>query len=358
MQTVGKFAPLKPVRYRASRWPLIVATIAAALCLGSGGAFAGDTDTLEAAAHREGEVTWYVASIDAQSAEAAGRAFAAKYGLKTNVVHGSSPAMFQRLTQDLSKDTGNADVFSSVDVGNFATLKSQGALMAYAPANARDLFPPFRKLDKDNTFHATIASLITIAYNSLEVTAEDAPQNWTDLLDPKWSGKIALAHPAFSGFAGAWAVQMNKLYGSSFFHKLEQLKPQVSRSPSDTVNLVASGERPIAVAPIAMILKDTDEGRRLAVQYPTDGSILVATPSAILKNAPHPNAAKLFVEFLLGPEFGNILVAARYEAMRADVKPLPGAKSAIDLKIIRPTMEDITKGVPEVAKIWRDAFRQ
>jgi iron(III) transport system substrate-binding protein len=336
----------------------ILAAALTALCLGSGGTALADTKALEEAARKEGEVTWYVANIDARNAEAAGRAFTAKSGLKVNVVRAPSQVVFQRLTQDLSQNARNADVFGSVDVGNFVTLKSQGALMAYKPENAAKLLPAFQGLDKDGMFHANLASVMIIAYNNEKVKPEEAPKNWTDLIDPKWSGKIALGHPAFSGFAGNWAAQMYKLYGKSFLERLEKQKPQVGRSLFDAVNLVSSGERLITASPIAPILENADKGKPLSVIYPADGAILVATPSAVLKNAPHPNAAKLFMEFLLGPEFGEILVKARYEAMRADVKPLPGAKSITEIKVIRPTIEETTKGIPQVAELWRDVFGQ
>jgi iron(III) transport system substrate-binding protein len=337
---------------------LLVPTILVAISLGSSSAALADMKALQDGARKEGEVTWYVASLDARNAEAAGRAFTAKYGPKVNVVRAPSQVMFQRLTQDITQKARNADVFSSVDVGNFVTLKGQGALMAYKPENATKLLDVFQGLDKDGMFQATIASVIIIAYNKDKVKADAAPKTWTDLTDAKWNGKIALGHPAFSGFAGNWAAQMNKLYGKAFFANLEKTKPQVGRSLFDAVNLVSSGERLLTASPIAPILENADKGKPLGVVYPSAGSILVATPSAILKNAPHPNAAKLFMEFLLGPEFGGILVKARYEAMRADVKPLPGAKSVTEIKIIRPTIEDATKGIPQVAEMWRDVFGQ
>jgi len=336
----------------------ILPAVLIALCLAGGGAALADTKALEEAARKEGEVTWYVASLDARNAELAGRTFAAKYGPKVNVVRAPSQVMFQRLTQDLSQNARNADVFSSVDVGNFVTLKGQGALLAYRPENAAKLLPAFQDLDKDGMFHANLASVMIIAYNKEKVKAEDVPKNWPDLLDPKWSGKIALGHPAFSGFAGNWAAQMHKLYGRSFLERLEKQKPQVGRSLFDAVNLVSSGERLLTASPIAPILENADKGRPLGVVYPADGAILVATPSAVVKTAPHPNAAKLFMEFLLGPEFGEILVKARYEAMRADVKPLPGARAVSEIKTIRPTIEETTKGIPQVAEIWRDVFGQ
>ena len=337
---------------------LILPVILTALCLGNGGAALAAMKALEEIARKEGEVTWYVASIDARTADAAGRAFTAKYGLKANVVQAPSQVMFQRLTQDLSQGARNADVFSSIDVGNFVKLKGQGALMVFKPENAAKLLPPFRDLDKDGAFHATIASVIVIAYNHEKVKADQAPRNWTDLLDEKWTSKIALVHPAFSGFAGNWAAQMNKLYGRPFFQRLKGQQPEISRSPFDAVSLVASGERLVTVSPMALVLAQADKGKPLAARYPADGSILVATPSAALKSAPHPNAAKLFMEFLLGPEFGAILVKARYEAMRADVKPLPGAKPLAEIKIIRPTIESSIKGIPNVAELWRDVFQQ
>lgn len=338
---------------------IVLVIVLMASCLGNGRATSAEVEAaLLEAARKEGQVTWYVASIDARNAEAAGQAFTAKHGLKVNVVRAPPQVMFQRLTQDLAQNARNADVFSSVNIGNFVVLKEQGALMAYKPENAAKLRPAFQGLDKDNAFHATTASVIGIGYNREKVKAEDAPRNWTDLLDARWTGGIALGHPAFSGFAGNWAAQMSKLYGNPFFQKLENQGPEVGRSMFDVVNLVASGEQLVTAAPVALLLDSADKGRPLAVQYPADGSILVAMPSAALKNAPHPNAAKLFLEFLLGPEFGQILVSARYEAMHIDVQPLPGAKSVTEIKVIRPTIEDVTKGIPQAAKLWRNLFGQ
>lgn len=339
------------------RWYVAPALIALSCLAGSHSAFA-DAKAVEAAARKEGEMTWYVASIDALNAERAGRKFAEKYGIKVNVVRAPSQIMFQRLQQDLSQGVGNADVFSSVDIGNFVSLKKNGALVAYTPENAKDLLPEFQNLDPDGFFHATVASVIAIDYNSEKVRPQDVPTNWTDLLDVKWTGKIALGHPAFSGFAGNWAAQIFKLYGKQYFERIEKLQPLVSRSLLDATNLLSSGERLVTASPISPILESADKGNPLAVRYPADGAILVSTPSAVLKAAPHPNGARLFMEFLLGPDFNVILAQAHYETMRADVKPLPGAKSVAEIKVIRPAIEDSMEGIPAVAELWRNVFGQ
>lgn len=315
-----------------------------------------DTAALQQAARKEGEVTWYVGSIDAATAEAAGRSFTAQYGPKVNVVRAPPQVTFQRLTHDLSEHFKNADVFSSVDIGSFVLLKQNGALMTYKPENAAALLPAFQTLDKDNTFQTTVASTVVLGYNTSKLKPDEAPKSWTDLKSPKWAGRIALANPSFSGVASTWAAQMDRLYGQAYFVALKELRPQIERSVDDAVALVASGERSITASPAASILERADRGKPLDIVYPSDGAILVTTPSAILKNAPHPNAAKLFMEFLLGPEFGRILVGARYEPMRADVKPLPGAKSVRDVKTIRPSIEQATKGAAQAAKLWQSVF--
>lgn len=333
-----------------------VAAIAAAW-IATGSAWA-DLKTIEAAAKKEGELTWYVASIDGRNAETTGRAFTTKYGIKVNVVRAASQIMYQRLAQDLSQKVANADVFSSVDVGNFVTLKKNGSLEQYRTEAEAQLLEPFRKLDPDGFYHATVASVIVIAYNTDKVKGADIPKKWEDLLDPRWSGKLALGHPGFSGFAGNWAAQMHKLYGKAYLEKLEKIKPQVSRSLQDAVGLLGSGERLVSAIPIAPIIESADKGNPLAIEYPSDGAIFVATPSGVLKNAPHPNAAKLFLEFLQGPEFNQIMVKARYESMRSDVKPLPGVKSVTEIKLIRPTIDETVSGIPQVAEVWRDIFGQ
>jgi iron(III) transport system substrate-binding protein len=329
-----------------------------AVLLGSALPARADPKAIDAAVRKEGELTWYVASIDSRNAEAAGKIFTEKHGVKVNVVRAASQIMFQRLSQDLAQGAANADVFSSVDIANFIDLKQKNALAQYRPENVGQLYPVFRNLDPDGYFYATVASVIALAYNTQKVKAAEAPKSWTDLLDPKWTDKIALGHPAYSGFAGTWAAQMYKLYGKSYFERLAKLRPQVSRSLLDATTLLASGERSVTASPISPLVESADKGNPIAIAYPGDGSILVQTPSAVMKNAPHPNAARLFMEFLLSAEFSQVLVKARYESMRPDVAPLPGVKPVSEIKIIQPSVEDQLKGIPAVAELWRDIFGQ
>ncbi len=82
----------------------------------------------------------------------------------------------------------------------------------------------------------------------------------------------------------------------------------------------------VAAGPSATTLQSRDKGNPLALVYPEDGAILMVSPTSILKNAPAPNAAKLFEEYLLGRECNEIMVKLREDSVNKHVKPLPGAK--------------------------------
>ncbi len=79
----------------------------------------------------------------------------------------------------------------------------------------------------------------------------DLPTGWKGFIDPKWKGKLVVGHPGFSGFVGTWVVQMNKMFGWSYFEQMAALKPHVGRSIIDTVTVLMSGERNLGASPTA-----------------------------------------------------------------------------------------------------------
>jgi iron(III) transport system substrate-binding protein len=310
------------------------------------------------AAKPEGELIWYTAHSDDETAQALGRDFEANYpGLKVSVVRTTAQVAFQRVSQEIKAGAMQVDVLSSTDIGHYVYLKEKGQLEKYQPDNAAKVLDIYRNYDPDGYFHVTSAGLIGIGYNTLKVKEADAPKNWTELPEPKWKNKIALGHPGFSGYVGTWTVTMRKLYGWQFFEALAKNNPQVGRSINDTVTMLNAGERIIAgTGPVGTAMSSALKGNPLAMVYPTDGTVLIIAPSGVMKGAKRPNAARLFIEYLLSAEASKVWVDHFNESMRPEVAPLHGAKSAADVKTIRPTIEEISKGIPEVIKLWRDTF--
>ncbi|MCW3473222.1 ABC transporter substrate-binding protein [Limobrevibacterium gyesilva] len=314
-------------------------------------------EALVEAARKEGTLTWYTAHTDGETAEATGRAFTAAYpGVKVSVIRTTAQVAYERLLQDIKNNVAQCDVFSSTDPGHDEALKKRGLLAKITPQNAAGLSAPFQGVDPDGTYYPTSAGLVLITYNTKKVKAEDAPKNWPDLLDPKWRRQISVGHPAFSGYVGTWVLAMRNLYGWQYFEKLEKNQPQIGRSVNDTVTMLNSGERSVAAGPSGTTLMSADKGNPLALIYPTDGAVLLVSPSAVMANAPHPNAARLFMEFLLSDDHARLSVESRNESLRPGVLPKAGAKPFSEAKIIRLSTAEIQKGIPEVIEQWRDTF--
>jgi iron(III) transport system substrate-binding protein len=115
-------------------------------------------------------------------------------------------------------------------------------------------------------------------------------------------------------------------------------------------------ERSVAAGPEATTLMSRDKGNPLAVVYPTDGSLLMVSPSGIPANAPSPNAAKLFIEFMLDKEAAEVHIKDHALSVIKGIKPAPGSRPLEEIKIVRPSEEEITQGMPEVTEKFRDTF--
>jgi iron(III) transport system substrate-binding protein len=105
-----------------------------------------------------------------------------------------------------------------------------------------------------------------------------------------------------------------------------------------------------------MPLLSLARGNPLAIVYPTEGTVAVYGPSAIPKSAPHPNAARLFMEFAAGPIFGDVMRKFYIMPVRPDVPPPDGALPVDKVKLLTLTPKEIADGVPEVKEAWRDTF--
>jgi iron(III) transport system substrate-binding protein len=320
------------------------------------GVVRADVKALQEAARNEGELTWYVAHYTSEAAEELGSEFTRLYGIKVNVVRMTAQVAYQRLLRDLKNNQMVCDVFSSTDVGHYVQLKAQGKFEKYVPETTSKILPEFQTFDVDGYYHPTSAGLVVLTYNTAKVRAGEAPKKWQDLLDIKWKGKVSTGHPGFSGYVGTWVLMMKNLYGWDYFERLEKNQPQIGRSINDTVTALSAGERQVAAGADGPTLFSAERGNPLAVSYPSDGSVLIIAPSAIMKGAKHPNAAKLFMEYLDSIEAAKINAKHFGIPLRPEVPPPPGAKPLGEVKTIRPSVAEIDKGIPDVIEQWRDTF--
>jgi iron(III) transport system substrate-binding protein len=311
----------------------------------------------EDAAREEGTLTWYVAQMSGEVAEAMGKRFTARYpGVQVVAIRTTGQVAYERLTQELKNKTPQCDVFSSTDIAHYPALKARGALAHYEPVNAAALAPPFHGLGEDGYYYPAIASLQGMIYRNDKVIGADVPRRLTDLLDPKWKGRIATGHPAFSGYFGQFVVAVRKLYGWEFFEKLANNNPRVGRSAADPITLLNAGECMIGTAAASVSLQSAEQGNPIGFVYPEDGTLLTVGPAAVLARAPHPNAGRLFLEWLLSPDFAEASAREHMVPVRADVPPMLGGPALTEIKVLTLSTAEIAKEIPEVVEQWRDTL--
>jgi iron(III) transport system substrate-binding protein len=311
------------------------------------------------AAKREGELTWYTGQLQAEPSEAIGRAFTERFpGVRCNVVRTTSQVAFQRLSQDARARVAQCDVFSSTDYSHFTFLKREGRLMPYAPVNAAGMVKGARdSADPDGHFQITYLALYLLARRADRLSEEEAPKSWRELTDPKWRDKLAVGHPGFSGAIGSWAIVMRNTYGEGYFRQLERNRPQIGRSAGDPVTTLNAGERVVGIAiPSAATLFSMSRGNPLALIYPADGTLMVAAPSGAIRNAPKPNAARLFMEFMTSPAYSTVTRSFYAESLRPEVPPPEGSRPLDEINLISPTPEQVENEIAGVKELWRDTF--
>jgi iron(III) transport system substrate-binding protein len=313
--------------------------------------------TLETAARAEGTVTWYVAQMSGEAAEAMGRRFTQRHpGVSVSVVRTTGQVAYERLRQELKNQTPACDVFSSTDISHYPALMKRNALARYEPENAGELAVPYRGLGEKGFYYPTTGSLQLLIYHTKSVTGADIPRRCTDLLAPKFNRRVAIAHPAFSGYFGQWVLAMRRQYGWSFFEKLAANNPRIGRSGNDPITMLNAGECVVGTGPASTSTVSAARGNPIGIVYPDDGTVLTVGPSAVVAAAPHPNAARLFMEWLLSRDYADACRDWSLEPVRADAEPLPGIKPISEIRTMSFTAAEIARELPEAIEQWHDTF--
>src|SRR5713226_10083413 len=283
------------------------------------------------AAKKEGKVVWYT-SLALTSSEKVAKLFETAYpGIKVEVQRTGSQRILQRMMQELQANIKNVDVVHTSDAGHYVLLKEKKLLMRYTPAGVEVFGAGFK--DKDGYHYGLRATVNVIAYNSKIVPAAEAPRTWKDLLDPKWRGRLVTAHPGYSGVIATHVLALVHLHGWDYFKALAQNKPMLVQSAVDPSGVVASGERPVAVNGGGYTFYQVKKkGNPVEIVYPKEGVPLVVSPSAITSFAPHPNAARLFTNFIFSREIQQVL---------ADTEGLYSGHPQVTYPTDKPRLSDL-----------------
>jgi iron(III) transport system substrate-binding protein len=303
------------------------------------------------AAKKDGTVVWYTAT-DVQVSERVGKAFEEKYpGLKVQVERAGSERVFQRISQEYGSNIHRADVIETSDAVHFILFKRQGWLQPLVPAEVAKAWPA-QVRDPDGHYAAYRAHLSVIGYNTSQVKKEDAPKSHADLLDRKWRNRIVKAHPGYSGTVMTGTHALSEALGWDFLEKLSQQRVMQVQSSTEPPKKLAQGERSVMADGNEynmFMLKES--GVPVEIVYATEGTPIAIGHAGVLKNAPNPNAAKLFYAFLFSRDTQQLISdVGGLRSFHPDVKEKPGRTPLSQIKILysdplklEPQIEDIKK---------------
>src|SRR3990172_7143088 len=254
------------------------------------------------AAKGEGKVVLYSALVGAPSTSRITEAFEAKYGIPVETLEARASELLERVRTEQASGRSLGDVSYNGSTATERQMHDSVFVPHGGLSSASRLVAPFTS---DGTRVPAFVIHFGILVNTELVKPADEPKSWNDLLLPRWKGQILAddVHPVGSGSLFFQATY-GKL-GREFHEKLAAQDPSFTRDPRGSQRRVARGEYPIFLPSSLAAMKEL-EGLPLKTVVPSEGAVYVLYQTAVFKNAPHPNAARLFMDFLLGDEAQSI----------------------------------------------------
>ncbi len=289
-----------------------------------------------AAAEREGAVVYYSADVEPAAAAIMDTFHALFPKIKTNYVRLQSGALYAKILSERQAHAYVADVMALTDVGLTLDFQKRNGYQLYVSPEM-SAYKPEYKSKPEGLWTWRSLMFGGIAYNPDVIPPSEAPKSWLDLLNPKYTGKISVK-TSNSGLQHVLWYMLAKLYGPDFWQKFAQLKPHAFDSYVQQYDLLVNRQDLVAAcAQDAGYLQFRKRGAPVKYVYPTEG--VAATPDllGIVANAPHPNAARLFMDWFLSAVGQKpAMEALCYHSARPDVPPGCGGDPLSGIKLLVP----------------------
>jgi iron(III) transport system substrate-binding protein len=328
----------------------IFATLAILLALAAPAVAQSDAEWQQVidAAKKEGKLLIYTASIGSPYHKAVIKAFEDKYGIRVELLEGRASEIRERVRIEQAAGRFIGDLHHNGSTTTWLMMRDGNLQPHGAIPNAKNIVAPFEA--DDIRVPAEVISYALMTNRNL-VKPDDEPKSWKDILDARWTGKILSDDFRALGGGAVFFVVMYDTFGKEFHEKLAARKPVFSRDIANSERRVARGEYPLY---IPFSLQDYNQIKSLPIKpiVPAEGRPYVRFDLTVLKGAPHPNAARLFINFYLEPEQQLVFANAGYNPVVKDVveKVDPSLRPLLAAKALGTTVPDRQDAMLELAK--------
>lgn len=302
-------------------------------------------------AKQEGNVVVY-SVWDVEHLRVITEAFMKRYpGIKATYWQGRNPEIVTRVLTELQGGQSSFDVVLSDNAP--PVIRAAGGIMPYETVQKDVLYL------HDPTLPTVSLQIQALAYNTRKMKPADLPKNWEEVANPKYKGMIALDDPMRAGPLSSMLSGLKTQWNddarfNNFLKGLKALNVPVHKSTSAMFRLVISGEYNICMpALLHDVMEETHKGT--PINYvKTAPPVVFARQAGIYVKAPHPNAAKLFAEWLISEEGQKTIDSVGRETSRNDFK----SKTSIDAAFGKGTkpLPVTDKAFLEDPKKWLDTY--
>ena len=302
------------------------------------------------AAKKEGTLVFYGA-VPPQSMNIITKPFEQKYGIKVEYWRASVSKILDRTLNEARAGRPNFDVVETTR-GAHLILKSEGLFSKFVPPSS-ETFPDNFK-EKDGLMTPWRVTPLSILYNTELVKGADIPKSFQDLLDPKWKKKITMPDPSQNTTIVELLRNMEKLVGSKWLDYVKALakqEPHFVEALSPVTNVVIRGEASVGISYVKYVKQ-----YKGPVDYVMlDKFLGIVNYMSVSVKAAHPNAGRLFIEYIMSPEGQKALASQAEFGLAPGVYPdIRNAEKVLGRTVIMdtPTEQELKTLTNDFRKIF------
>lgn len=293
---------------------------------------------VEAAARKEGRVA-LATSVSVADFPKFLTAFSKRYpfiDITSDLYQAATGTVLARVDAELRAGRPNFDVLHIANPAAYLAYARDGMLETYASPE----LSAYPDSAHDGGKWTTVRAVgVMIAYNKNVLAADKAPVGWADLLKPEFAGKkIAIQNAA----AGSWMMgvyMLRQTLGLDYLKRLSAQQLVITSGAAQQLDLLNRGEVLVgAGVDHTVLFTEATQRAGIVPVYPAEGMPAAATPIAILKGAPHPNAARLLIDYMLSREGQQVFVqeVMKNYSLRKDIDTPAGQKPLADARPLTP----------------------
>lgn len=306
-----------------------------------------------AKAEQEGEVVIYSPDPEAAMQRVLAKFRDAFPKIKTSYVRLQTGALYAKILAERQAKSFLVDLLNLSDMGMVLDFQKRDGYVPYLSPEM-EAYRAEAKSTPEGFWTWGAMGPAGIAYNPNVVAAADAPKNWKDFLDPKWADAVSVK-VSNSGLQHVAWFELGKLYGPDYWKKFAELKPRAFDSYVQQYDrLVNQQDKLIHTAQYSGYLEWKAKGAPVAFHVPPDG--MPGTPEAwgVVGSGPHPNAARLFLDWYLSlPGQKAVEEGLFLHSMRNDAPGPAGGIPISKIKLLLPAdWQAFLKSRTEFQREW------